>query len=244
MELVIGTKAWSTWSMRPWLVLTKTGAAFDETLIPLRQENMMSAAAILAHSPSGLVPPSGLHARRTATLAIRGSRNGDLQNTWPSGSRTPGCGRRTPWREPARARRRRRCIRGSRRCAGECPRWTSAATPHAGWRCRRRRSKDIRRIVAALERKCRRAVRWALAGRGALGDRRRLLHPGGDAVPDLWGAFDSATTATRGRLANTPSGCWRGRSSWRGRRASERGPHKVRNRIGLQAEERGAGRLV
>ena len=56
MELVIGTKAWSTWSMRPWLVLKKTGAAFDETLIPLRQENGISGAAILAHSATGLVP--------------------------------------------------------------------------------------------------------------------------------------------------------------------------------------------
>jgi glutathione S-transferase len=56
MELVIGTKAWSTWSLRPWLVLKKTGAAFDETLIELRQENNVSADRILAHSPSGLVP--------------------------------------------------------------------------------------------------------------------------------------------------------------------------------------------
>ena len=56
MELIIGTKAWSTWSMRPWLVLKAVGVAFDETLIPLRQENNLSAAAIVAHSPSGLVP--------------------------------------------------------------------------------------------------------------------------------------------------------------------------------------------
>src|SRR3954468_25012934 len=56
MELIIGTKAWSTWSMRPWLVLTKTGAAFEETLIELRRENGVSGAAILAPSPSGLVP--------------------------------------------------------------------------------------------------------------------------------------------------------------------------------------------
>ena len=56
MELVIGTKAWSTWSMRPWLVLKKTGAALDETLIQLRQENNVSADRILQHSPSGLVP--------------------------------------------------------------------------------------------------------------------------------------------------------------------------------------------
>ena len=56
MEIVIGTRAWSTWSMRPWLALKKTGAEFDETLIQLRQADGGSEAAIAAHSPSGLVP--------------------------------------------------------------------------------------------------------------------------------------------------------------------------------------------
>jgi glutathione S-transferase len=56
MELVIGTKAWSTWSMRPWLALQKTGAPFTETLIPLRQEHGLTEAAIRPHSPTGLVP--------------------------------------------------------------------------------------------------------------------------------------------------------------------------------------------
>ncbi len=56
MELVIGTKAWSTWSMRPWLVLKHTGAPFTETLVELRRENDISGAAIRSHSPSGLVP--------------------------------------------------------------------------------------------------------------------------------------------------------------------------------------------
>jgi glutathione S-transferase len=56
MELVIGTKAWSTWSMRPWLALKKTGAPFSETEIQLRQENNRSAAAIRPHSATGLVP--------------------------------------------------------------------------------------------------------------------------------------------------------------------------------------------
>ncbi len=56
MELVIGTKAWSTWSMRPWLVAKKAGMGFTETLIPLRQENGASEAAIREQSPSGLVP--------------------------------------------------------------------------------------------------------------------------------------------------------------------------------------------
>jgi glutathione S-transferase len=56
MELVIGTKAWSTWSMRPWLALKKTGAPFSETEIQLRQENNRSVEAIKPHSATGLVP--------------------------------------------------------------------------------------------------------------------------------------------------------------------------------------------
>ncbi len=56
MELVIGTKRWSTWSLRPWLALKRTGEPFTETLIGLRQEENRTEAAILPHSPSGLVP--------------------------------------------------------------------------------------------------------------------------------------------------------------------------------------------
>lgn len=56
MELVIGTKAWSTWSMRPWLVARRAGAEFTETLVPLRQADNQTGAAIAPHSPSGLVP--------------------------------------------------------------------------------------------------------------------------------------------------------------------------------------------
>jgi len=55
MELVIGTKKWSTWSMRPWLALKATGAPFTETLIELREDGV-TQPAIAAHSPSGLVP--------------------------------------------------------------------------------------------------------------------------------------------------------------------------------------------
>lgn len=56
MELVIGTKRWSTWSLRPWLALKRTGQPFTETLIGLRQEENRTEAEILPHSPSGLVP--------------------------------------------------------------------------------------------------------------------------------------------------------------------------------------------
>lgn len=55
MELVIGTKNWSTWSLRPWLAIKRTGAPFTETLVQLREVET-STAEILKHSPSGLVP--------------------------------------------------------------------------------------------------------------------------------------------------------------------------------------------
>ncbi len=55
MELIIGTKRWSTWSLRPWLALKKTGAAFTETEVELRQGDT-TKSAIAPHSPSGLVP--------------------------------------------------------------------------------------------------------------------------------------------------------------------------------------------
>ena len=56
MELVIGTKRWSTWSLRPWLVLRQIGVDFTETRVELRQADNQTRAEILPHSPSGQVP--------------------------------------------------------------------------------------------------------------------------------------------------------------------------------------------
>lgn len=55
MELVVGTKKWSTWSMRPWLALKHTAQPFKETLVELRRDEE-TTDAIRPHSPSGLVP--------------------------------------------------------------------------------------------------------------------------------------------------------------------------------------------
>jgi glutathione S-transferase len=54
MEIVIGTRKWSSWSLRPWLALKQTGAPFTETLITLREVGV--SEAIAQHSPSGKVP--------------------------------------------------------------------------------------------------------------------------------------------------------------------------------------------
>jgi len=55
VEILIGDKLWSTWSLRPWLVLKRTGAPFQETLIRLRTEET-NANAKAAGSPTGQVP--------------------------------------------------------------------------------------------------------------------------------------------------------------------------------------------
>lgn len=54
MELVIGTRKWSSWSMRPWLALRRAGAEFSETLVRLHRVG--ADAEIRVHSPTGLVP--------------------------------------------------------------------------------------------------------------------------------------------------------------------------------------------
>ena len=52
--LVIANKCYSSWSLRPWLLLRQFGIAFDEVLIPLHQPN--TKAEIRKHSPAGKVP--------------------------------------------------------------------------------------------------------------------------------------------------------------------------------------------
>jgi glutathione S-transferase len=54
ISLVIGDKAWSSWSLRPWLAMKASKIAFREELIRLRQPD--TAAEIARHSPSGRVP--------------------------------------------------------------------------------------------------------------------------------------------------------------------------------------------
>lgn len=55
MELVIGTKRWSSWSLRPWLALKATGQSFKEVEIELRRGEA-TTAEIGAYSPSKLAP--------------------------------------------------------------------------------------------------------------------------------------------------------------------------------------------
>ena len=42
-HLTIGNKAYSSWSLRPWILLTHFGIPFEETVIPLDQPETRAA---------------------------------------------------------------------------------------------------------------------------------------------------------------------------------------------------------
>lgn len=52
--LYIGNKAYSSWSLRPWILLRQFEIPFDETVIPLYEAT--SSLEIQKHSPTGKVP--------------------------------------------------------------------------------------------------------------------------------------------------------------------------------------------
>lgn len=52
--IYIGNKNYSSWSLRAWLMLKQTRAAFREVVIPIGRPT--TRAEILRHSPSGKVP--------------------------------------------------------------------------------------------------------------------------------------------------------------------------------------------
>ena len=55
--LILGTKNWSSWSLRPYLAMRATGAPFEEIVIRLREtDSPTTREQILKYSPAGKVP--------------------------------------------------------------------------------------------------------------------------------------------------------------------------------------------
>ena len=54
ITLFIGNRNYSSWSLRPWILLRHLGLAFDEVVIPLDQPD--TRARILAVNPAGRLP--------------------------------------------------------------------------------------------------------------------------------------------------------------------------------------------
>ena len=54
LHLYIGNKAYSSWSLRPWILMTHFGIPFEETVIPLSEPT--TRIELLRHGPTGKVP--------------------------------------------------------------------------------------------------------------------------------------------------------------------------------------------
>ncbi|HTH75761.1 MAG TPA: glutathione S-transferase family protein [Trinickia sp.] len=54
MKLIIGNKNYSSWSMRPWVMMKHAGIPFEEVMVPLREPD--TSQRIHEHSPSSKVP--------------------------------------------------------------------------------------------------------------------------------------------------------------------------------------------
>lgn len=54
LVLVIGNKAYSSWSLRPWLLMKQAGIAFEELRLSLYAKD--ARKTLLLHSPTGRVP--------------------------------------------------------------------------------------------------------------------------------------------------------------------------------------------
>ena len=85
LTIYLGNRNYASWSLRAWLALKATGAAFEEVVIPLFQPG--SKETLLKYSPSGKVP--ALHHGETVvwdSLAICGYL-GDIfpaASLWPA----------------------------------------------------------------------------------------------------------------------------------------------------------------
>ena len=82
-HIYLGNLTYSSWSMRPWLVLKRSGLAFDDTMLPLRTDEF--AAKIDALSPTRLVPVLHVEGRKiTDSLAISEWAAEQVPSLWPS----------------------------------------------------------------------------------------------------------------------------------------------------------------
>lgn len=54
LKLLIGNKNYSSWSLRPWLLLKAFGISFEEEMVPLGSADFK--ARVRAYSPAGRVP--------------------------------------------------------------------------------------------------------------------------------------------------------------------------------------------
>ena len=146
MQLYIGNKNYSSWSMRAWLVMTHFGIAFTER--PLRldwAEGSPFKSTLLALAPTGRVP------LLIETMASRSGTRSRSPSTSPRPSRPSRSGRASAASARAHEASARRCTRAFAALRNRCPMNIEASLPEVGARCRdewRDVAADLRRIDA------------------------------------------------------------------------------------------------
>ncbi|MEO8938054.1 MAG: glutathione S-transferase family protein [Burkholderiaceae bacterium] len=90
LQLIIGNKNYSSWSLRAWLLLTEAGIPFEETRLSLFAPSFH--AAIGRHTPAGRVPvlidpaegPDGLQIWDTLAIAEYVAERFPDRHLWPA----------------------------------------------------------------------------------------------------------------------------------------------------------------
>jgi glutathione S-transferase len=109
LQLVIGNKNYSSWSMRPWLALRANNIAFEEIFIPLYTDNKADKQRILSFSRAGKVPAlidGNITVWDSLAIIEYIAERFPQAGLWPEDRAS----------RSMRGRSRRRCIRDSWRC--------------------------------------------------------------------------------------------------------------------------------
>ena len=148
LKLYIGNKNYSSWSMRPWVLLKQTGIDFEEVMVRFGDDpfsvNSSFKQAVMAVNPSGRVPvlvDDGLAVWDTLAIAEYLAEKFPEKQLWPQTA-------------PDRARARSVCAEmhsGFTALRGACPMNIEAALPDVGaivWRDKPAVRADVERIVS------------------------------------------------------------------------------------------------
>ena len=147
LKLYIGNKNYSSWSMRPWVLLRQAGIPFEEVKVRFDSFDAGSQfkQTLAGLTPTGKVPRAG--GRRPGDLGHAG----DRRIPGRAISRTSNSGPRTRRRGPARAASAPRCTPASPRCAATARRTSRPSLPEVGaliWRDKPAVRADVARLVA------------------------------------------------------------------------------------------------
>ena len=112
LKLIIGNKAYSSWSLRGWLACKQSGLPFEEVVVPLYDEDWDKRRQGDEFAPSSGKVPILWDGDIVVwdSLAI-------IEYPQRQDRRRPSSGRPTTPRARWRGRWRRKCIRASQRCA-------------------------------------------------------------------------------------------------------------------------------